>query len=170
MAAEEQTESAPAKKSGSIMKLIIWFVVVVVSIGGGFATPLIVAQLGAPADPNAAPETPADDPNEEVEYIEFDEIIAALGKSNLTRYLKIKMSLEVPKSKRLEVEAKIEARKPVLRNRILAHLAETAEEDIAGQHGINQLRRKFQGFFNEILFDDGIERVKDVLFNELNVQ
>lgn len=170
MASEVPTDSEPAKKSGSMMKMIIWLVVVVASIGGGFATPLVVAQFSAAADKADQPEMNKPDPTEEVEFIEFDEVVAVLGNSRFSRYLKMNFSLQVAKSQRLEIEEKIKAREVVLRNRIISHIAEISAEDLEGQFGQNRLRRQMHDYFNEILFDDGIERIQDVLFRELQVQ
>lgn len=170
MPTEKQAEVEPAKKPGALRGLAIWFLVVTVSVGGGFATPLVVAKLSAGPASGSGATTPQLDPNEEVEYIDFDEIVAVLGKSKFSRYLKLSISLQVPKSQRLTVEKRIAARNAVLRNRIIAHIAEITEEDLAGQHGHNLLRRNILSYFNEILFDDGIERIQDVLFREFQVQ
>ena len=171
MAAAEQPESgAGKKKSGGIMKIAIWLIMVLVSVGGGFATPLLIAKLNAPPEEVVKPEDQAPDPNEEVEFIDFEEVVAVLGKSKFSRYLKVSLSLQVAHSQRIDIEKKMLARSAVLRNRIIAHIAETSEEDLAGQHGQNQFRRQMHGFFNEILFEDGIERIQDVLFREFQVQ
>ncbi len=171
MAAAEQPESgAGKKKSGGIMKIAIWLIMVLVSVGGGFATPLLIAKLNAPPEEVVKPEDQAPDPNEEVEFIDFEEVVAVLGKSKFSRYLKVSLSLQVTHSQRIDIEKKMLARSAVLRNRIIAHIAETSEEDLAGQHGQNQFRRQMHGFFNEILFEDGIERIQDVLFREFQVQ
>ena len=170
MASAEQTDSEPDKKSGSMMKIIIWLVVVMLSIGGGFATPVLIAQLSKPADQKQEPIAAAPDPSEEVEFIDFDEVVAVLGNSRFSRYLKMNFSLQVAQSQKFEVEEKIEKRKALLTNRIIAHVAEISAEDLEGKFGHNRLRREMHSFFNEILFDDGIERIQDVLFRELQVQ
>jgi flagellar FliL protein len=170
MASAEQTDSEPDKKSGSMGKIMIWLVIVAFSIGGGFATPLLIAQLSQPVDESQATQLAQPDPNEEVEFIDFDEVVAVLGNSRFSRYLKMNFSLQVAKSQKLKVEELIEKRKALLTNRIIAHVAEIDTEDLEGKFGHNQLRRKMHSFFNEILFDDGIERVQDVLFRELQVQ
>ncbi|HMP80344.1 MAG TPA: flagellar basal body-associated FliL family protein [Pirellulaceae bacterium] len=170
MADEEKVEAVAEKKSGSLGKIAVWLVVIVVSIGSGFATPLVVAKLTAPPSPPEMKSETKPTTTEDVEFIDFDEVVAVLGKSKFSRYLKLNFSLQVPKSQRAFVEKKISQRTAVLRNRIIAHLAETTEEDLAGQHGHNQLRRQIHRFFNEVLFDDGIERIQDVLFREFQVQ
>lgn len=170
MATEPPVEGEAKKPKGKMGKLVVWFVVLTASIGGGFATPLLVAKFTSEAKVEKEVKEEKDDPNEEVEYIDFDEVVAVIGKSKFSRYLRLVMSLQVAKSKRKEVEDKIKAKTAVLRNRIIAHIAEITEEDLAGQHGHNQLRRQIHRFFNELLFDDGIERIQDVLFREFQVQ
>ena len=67
MAAAEQPDSgAGKKKSGGIMKIAIWLVVVLASVGGGFATPLLIAKLNAPPEKVETAVDHAPDPNEEV--------------------------------------------------------------------------------------------------------
>ena len=166
--ADSTNESESDKKSGGMM--IVWLMVVVVSIGGGFATPLLIAQLNAPADPNAKPAVAKIDPNEAVEFVDFDEVVAVLGKSRFSRYLKINLSMQVAKSQRSMVEKLIGARKALLKNRIISHVSEISAEDLEGRHGHNRLRREMHSFFNELLFDDGIERIQDILFRELQIQ
>ncbi|MEQ1904044.1 MAG: flagellar basal body-associated FliL family protein [Pirellulaceae bacterium] len=201
MAADEKEEGS---QKGSTGKLIMWLVVAVVAVGGGFATPLVVAKIGAPAADGHSEDTEhakasghgkpsgqskasghgkkdshggghgsastGSHSNEETAYIDFPELVAVLGKSKFSRYLKIDISLQVASKHQAEVEEKMTHRSAVLRNRIISHIAEITEEDLAGQHGYNQLRREIHGFFNELLFEDGIERIQDVLFREFQVQ
>ncbi len=200
MAADEKADSGAGTQTSSTSKLILWLVVVVVAVGGGFATPLVVAKISSPGDDGQQAEsghsketgngkasghaTAKKDShggghgsaktvshfNEDTAFIDFPAIVAVLGKSKFSRYLKIDISLQVASEHQAEVEDKIRHRSAVLRNRIIAHISEITEEDLAGQHGYNQLRREIQGFFNELLFDDGIERIQDVLFREFQVQ
>jgi flagellar basal body-associated protein FliL len=151
--AEEQTEPEPEKKSGGIMNLVIWLVVVVVAIGGGFATPMLVAKLNAPV--------------EEVEYIEFDEVVAAFGGTRGGRFLKMNISLQVAKSQRMEIEAQVDARKAKIKDRIISHISEMTIEEFQGRFAQNALRRYLVRIFNETLFDDGLERIQDILFTDL---
>ena len=169
MADEENKEGDGEKKSGSMGKILIWLVVVSVSIGGGFATPLVIAKWNQPVDKaDEGPDVP--DPNEEVDYIDFDEVVVNLGDSRFSRYLKLKFSLEVPKSQKVEIEQLIKAKKAVLMNRIISHISEIKIDDLKGAFGQNRLRREMHDYFNEILFQDGIERIKDILFREFHVQ
>ena len=169
MADEEKKEGDDEKKSGSLGKILIWLVVVSISIGGGFATPLVIAKLSQPAEKTEdGPAVP--DPDEEVDYIDFDEVVVNLGDSRFSRYLKLKFSLEVPKSQKAEIETLIETKKAVLMNRIISHISEIKIDDLKGAFGQNRLRREMHDYFNEILFKDGIERIRNILFREFHVQ
>lgn len=170
---EEATteENAEEKKSSSVVKLIIWLFVAIASIGGGFATPMLIGQLTAEKeeDPNAVVQ---EEPEieEESEYIDFDEVVVNLREQQFSRYLKMNFTMEVPKSKKLEIEEKLELKKAVLLNKINLHFAEITTEDLKGKFGQNRIRRSLHGFFNEVLFEDGQEYILDILFRELHVQ
>jgi flagellar basal body-associated protein FliL len=43
-------------------------------------------------------------------------------------------------------------------------------EDLRGAAGQNRLRREIQDHFNTVLFEDGYDRIREVLFEEFNVQ
>ena len=49
-------------------------------------------------------------------------------------------------------------------------MAEKGTEDLRGKFGRNRLRREMHDYFNKVLFEDGIERIQDVLFSEFHVQ
>lgn len=149
---------------------ILWFATVALSIVGGFVFTLLLARFLLPADELDSPEIIKIDAREQVTYIDFPEVTAVLGRSKFSRFVVLKISLQVPIAEKSLVEKQISARTAVLRNRILNHVAELTEESISGQHGNNQLRRFLHGMFNDVLFDDGIERVQEVLFSEFKVQ
>ena len=167
---EETEESEAPKASGGINKLLIWLVVAVIAIGSGVATPIVIAQMrssdGAPEEKIAA----EPDPEEEVEFIEFDEVTVNLDEARFSRYLRINFSLQVGKSQKADIEAKVEAKNTILKNWLQTHVSEKTTDDLRGKHGRNRLRREMNDYFNKVLFDDGIERIQDVLFREFHVQ
>lgn len=172
MADDESPE--PKKSGGSLGTIILWLVVVVVSVGGGLATPFAIAKFNRSAAASASDKPELDmaepDPEEEVEFIDFDEVTVNLDEARFSRYLRINFSLQVAKSQKAEIEKKIEAKKVIFKNWIQIHVSEKTTEDLRGKFGRNQLRREMHDFFNKVLFDDGIERVQDVLFKEFQVQ
>ena len=107
--------------------------------------------------------------DEEVDFIPFDEVTVNLDEARFSRFLRINFSLQVAKSQRKEIEEMVMAKELIFKNWIQIHLAEKSVEDLKG-FGRNQIRRELQDFFNKVLFDDGIERIQDVLFGEFHVQ
>lgn len=171
MAEEEIEDGEGQPASGKKGGMIIWLAVIVLAVGGGIATPLVVAKL-TPAEGDATeievPEEP--DPEEEVEFIDFDEVTVNLDEARFSRYLRINFSLQVAKSKRMEIETMIDAKKTIMQNWLQTHVAEKSTDDLKGKFGRNRLRREMHDHFNKVLFKDGIERIQDVLFREFHVQ
>ncbi len=168
MADESQEPEASGGKKGG---MLIMIVVVMLAIGGGVMTPFVVAKITTPADPSKVVKGMAEpDPEEEVEFIPFDEVTVNLEENRFSRYLRMNFSLQVAKSQRVEIEAKVKAKSVIFKNWIQIHIAEKSTDDLKGTSGRNRVRREMQDFFNKVLFDDGIERIQDVLFDEFHVQ
>lgn len=168
--AEEEPQEDGDKKSGGMGGLIIMLVVSISAIGAGLSLPFVVKQLSASSVPSEEEQGMAvPDLEEEVEFIPFDEVTVNLSEKRFSRFLQISFSLQVAKSQREEIEKMIENKKLIFKNWIQIHLAEKSVDDLKG-FGRNQIRRELQDFFNKILFDDGIERIQDVLFGEFHVQ
>ena len=165
----ENPEEEP-KKPGGIISLIIWLVVALVSIGGGFATPIMIGQFSGEPTDEVAPVEEEEVLEEESEYIDFDEVVVNLREQQFSRFLKMNFTLEVPKSKKLEIEELLELKKAVLLNHINLHFAEISTKDLEGKFGQNRIRRAMHDYFNEVLFEDGKEWILDILFRELHVQ
>jgi flagellar basal body-associated protein FliL len=169
MATEETAEPDAAKASGSKMGIVLWLVMIIVAVGGGVAAPILVAQMGS-ADKPEATENVLPSPDEEVVFIDFDEVTVNLDEARFSRYLRINFSLQVAKSQQLEVAKKVEAKKSILKNWLQVQVAEKSTDDLRGKFGRNRLRREMLDYFNKVLFSDGIERIQDVLFSEFHVQ
>ena len=166
MAEQEQEEEEKPKSGGG---LILTLIVSVCAIGAGLAMPLVVSQLAASATANEEVGLAEPDLEEEVEFIPFDEVTVNLDEARFSRFLSLTFSLQVAKSQRAEIEGMVEAKKLIFKNWIQIHLAEKNVEDLKG-FGRNQIRRELQDFFNKVLFDDGIERIQDILFDKFHVQ
>jgi len=174
--AEQEADEADASSAGAGKgNLLVMLLVVLMSVAGGVLTPFVVSQLNAGQTDSGKQEETKEkaavpDPEEEVEYIPFGEVTVNLDEARFSRFLKIDFSLQVPKSQRVEIEAEVKAKDVVFKNWLQVHLAEKSTEDLQGTFGRNKVRREMQDYFNEVLFEDGIERVQDVLFNEFFVQ
>jgi flagellar basal body-associated protein FliL len=168
--AEEEPQEEEGKKSGGMSGLIIMLVVSISAIGAGLSLPFVVKQLSASSvSPEEEEGMAVPDLEEEVDFIPFDEVTVNLAEARFSRFLQLSFSLQVAKSQREEIEKMVEAKKLIFKNWIQIHLAEKSVDDLKG-FGRNQIRRELQDFFNKVLFDDGIERIQDVLFGEFHVQ
>ena len=174
--AEEELTAEQQKKSGSKLGILFWLLIAVIAIGGGFATPIVIAKLSnetdqGPTGDNSNPaKTALPDPDEKSGFIDFDEVVVNLNDPRFSRFLKVSFSLQVADSQKAEIETLVEQKKAVLTNWLIAHIADKKIEDVRGKFGHNRLRREIHDVFNSILFKDGIERIQDVLLKELNVQ
>ena len=164
---DELENANAAKGKGGIL---VWIVVMILSIGGGAATPILIAGIGNKAEKPEVEKTAELNPDEEYEFIEFDEVTVNLDEARFSRYLRINFSLQVGVSQKAEVEKQIAAKKTICKNWLQVHVAEKTTEDLRGKFGRNRLRREIHDFFNEALFDDGLERIQDVLFSEFHIQ
>ncbi len=175
MAAEENKE-AGEKKTGK-GGLIKTAVVGVLAIGAGAAAPIVMQKLNPPTQ-TQSDETKAKpvstlaipEANDKVTYIEFEEVVVNLNEPRFNRYLKLSLSLQVAESQKTEIEKLLTERKAVLKNWLISHIADKTAEDIKGKFGHNRLRREVHDFFNATLFDDGIERIQDILFRDFGIQ
>jgi flagellar FliL protein len=167
---EESNELENAKKAKGLSGFLVWIVVMVLSIGGGAATPILIAEMGSKASKTDIKKPAELDPEEEYEFIDFDEVTVNLDEARFSRYLRINFSLQVGKSQKLEVEKQLAAKKTICKNWLQVHVAEKTTEDLRGKFGRNRLRREIHDFFNEALFDDGLERIQDILFSEFHIQ
>lgn len=172
---EKKAEEAKPAKKGGLVPLII---VGALAVGGGVGAPIVMGKLAGSDEQEAHPEPQITkisgieipEPGRKVSYIDFDEIVVNLNEPRFNRYLKISFSLQVATTQKSAIEKLILAKKVILKNWLIGHLADKSADDVRAKFGHNRLRREIHDAFNMILFDDGIERVQDVLFKELNIQ
>lgn len=182
--AEENTgdgaEATEAKKGG-IMGILIWVVTGLIGIVGGFLTPMFLMPGPGEASEEivqAAEEPEQDmmdialpDPNDEMGFVPFDkDVVLNFNDPRQARFLKMNFTLQVAKSQVEDITKLVEEKHDILRNWLIGHIADKRVTDIQGKQGTNRLRREIHDSFNQILFTDGIERIQDVLFQDLSVQ
>ena len=170
MSEQAQAEAVPAESSPPKGKtgLIIGASVAVVMGGLGFAVPFLFPQLfvTTPEEPAVVAAAPAGPPA----FITFDETVVNLNSDRLNRYLRIGITLQIQADEEEFVTEQLEMKKAILRSWLISYLADVSMEDIRGAAGQNRLRREIQDHFNSTLFEDGYDRIQDILFEEFNVQ
>ena len=97
-------------------------------------------------------------------------VVVNLDEGRMSRYLRVAISLQIPKSQEETFKKQIEGKKIVLRNWLLSKISDLDLDDIRGAAGQNRLRREIREQFNAVLCPDGYDQIYDVLFEEFNVQ
>lgn len=164
---------APAKKKGLGL---MFFVFCGLAVAGGGMFPLGYDLVYPPApvgdhaeDHEGSPHTDLPEPTEST-FIPFGEVVANLNDTELARFLRMKILLEVNSEYSSQVSALLPEQQAPLKNWMLGMIADKRLEEVQG--GVNQarLRREIRDRFNAYLNMDGAEPVIDVLFEEFNIQ
>ena len=166
---DDSLPDVPEVKRGSIVMAVAWSTIGMLFGAAGFAIPVIYPSLfnsgATEANASEAPQAygkPA--------YIDFEETVVNIGTDRMNRYLRVKISLMVKESDKEDITELVTNEKAPLKSWLLSYLSDVTMEDIRGAAGQNRLRREIQNHFNSVLFDDGYDRIRDVLFLEFNVQ
>ncbi len=168
MAEQNENETAEAPQKGGMGGLIVGLVIAVAMAGVGFAIPFVFPSLFGGGDQAAV--QVGEENDQPPAFIPFDETVVNLNSDRLNRYLRIGITLQVNADDEALVNEQLAAKKAILRSWLITHLADISMDDIRGAAGQNRLRREIQDHFNTTLFEDGYDRIRDVLFEEFNVQ
>jgi flagellar basal body-associated protein FliL len=174
MAQEQETTSATAPRAnGGVISWVLMGVFGLVSVGAGFAVPQMLH--GAAADPtddkpHGNKASKKEHQEMELAYVPFSDVVANLDDIRMMRYLRAKFSLSVDKQDTKSVQHVVEENKTFLKNWLIGYLQSKQIEDVRGTEGFNRVRREIQEQFNQMLFPDGDDKIKEILFDEFNVQ
>lgn len=163
--AEAAEAAKPAK--GRLLGMLVLGAVALAAAAAGFAVPVFL--LGG------APKQEAHDPkpvthDTRIAVIPFDSVAVNLSSDRLTRYLRVKLALVVDEAHEHDVSEKIKRKQAFLKSWLISHLADQTIPDVTGAAGVNRIRREVQDQFNAMLFPDGPEMIRDVLFEEFLIQ
>lgn len=166
--ANEKAET-PAKGGGRTT-LIVLIVCGVLALAAGGAVPYFV--LHAPAQDSHGKDEDAHGHGAAAHqaYVSFGEAVVNLNEDRLTRYLKVKVLLVTDVRNEKPLAELIQKKKPVLKNWLLAHLADKSLQEVTGATGQNKLRREMWHQFNTELYPDGTEKILDIFFEDFVVQ
>jgi flagellar basal body-associated protein FliL len=103
-------------------------------------------------------------------FLSFGQMIVNLNSDRMNRYLRMNLSLQVNDDDYDMVSEELEHRKLQLKSWLVAYLSDVGVDDVRGTAGQNRLRRDIQDHMNTILFEDGVDRIQDILFEEFTVQ
>lgn len=162
-------EQPPAAQSTSRLGWIILAVVALAAVAAGFALPWMLSSTGtghaqAPSQQRRSPEP------EKTAFVPFGDVVVNLHEERLTRYLRLKIVLEVEESEEKAVHELLNKRRAPLKSWLIGYLADRTLDEVRGTVGINRIRREIRDHFNEMLYPDGREVIRQVHFEEFTVQ
>ncbi len=152
----------------------LWIVLAIALLmagAGGVVAARYIVQDDSAAEKNGAEEKKEAQKKDDFSYVRFGSVVVNLAEGRLTRYLKVKIALKLPKGSAPKVKKIIESgRKAVYTNWLITYLSGLRLEQVKGSDAIRRLRGKIKVGFNEILQREKDIQIKAVLFEEFNVQ
>ncbi len=100
----------------------------------------------------------------------FDQVVVNVNEQRLARFLRVKLIIVVDAADEKQINDVVTKNRAILKNWLISHLSDKGMQDVTGAVGINRARREIQDRFNYLLFPDGNEKIRDILFEEFNVQ
>ena len=172
MAEENQNENQDddKPKGGGIKSLLVTLVVGILAIAAGLATPYLLTSQSSDSEEQEQPEVEIPEETGKAAFVEFGEVVVNLDGPRLTRYLRLKIILQVDEAEEENIKTLVEEQQLILKDWLIRYLAGQQMDSIRGEIGQNRLRREIKDYFNTALFPDGYERIKALLFEEFNVQ
>jgi len=154
--------------------LVLTVLTGLVSAAAGFAVPQLMGGGAHKSESGEAHETKAPSKAEHAKVgmscVQFGEVVANLDDNRMMRYVRAKFSLSVAESDSEPVQHAVETNRTVLKNWLIGYLQNKHIDEVRGTEGFNRIRREILDRFNEILYPAGEAKIKEVLFEEFNVQ
>jgi len=179
---EKKRKGTNRKTSGGILPWIIMFVVVVSCGGAGFVLGRLFAasrtlKPAQHSQENSSAQLEslnADAPAGKSDtgwYYDLEPIVANLNEPGITRYVRVKLTLEI--SPEIDQKKGIDffnVKNPLLTNWLAIYFASLNLEDIRGDNNLKRIQSQIRDAFNEQLFPDSKPKIRRVLFKEFAVQ
>lgn len=157
---EKPAPPKPAAKNN----LMVLGVVALVALAAGAFAPSFLGKKDGKHDKDHAAE--AKKKGDDRIIISFGEKVVNLRTPNHSRLLKIKILLVVDKAEEKAFKEVLDKKKPFLNNAVISYLADRSLDEIKGTAGINRVRRELLDQFNSLLYPDGEEKIRDLLFED----
>jgi len=182
---QEATKTESSDKMSLVGRFLPWIIIAVIVVffaGAGLTIGRLFAGSGTPQTPgDSEQDQSAQDENlkakgsaagtQKTWYYDLEPVIANLNVTDVTRYVRASLTLEVSS----EVDEKngsvfFDGKKPILTNWLTVYLASLGLEDIRGDVNLKRIQSQVLDAFNEKLFPDSKPKIKSILFKEFAVQ
>lgn len=151
--------------------LILGVVALVVASGTG----VVLARYLTSSAPAQAENVETLEPDRKTEpdsaFVPFGAVVVNLAEGRLTRYLKVNVTLRVEKPDKPALTKIMESgQKAVFKNWLITYLSGLKLNDVKGSEAVERLRKKICAGFNDLLANKSDAQIKEVFFEEFNVQ
>ena len=165
MAAEPENAKEPAPKKTGLVTWLLLGVIALAATAAGASAPFLIAGNKSTAAKEAEQEA-----NIKPAFVTFGEVQVNLAEERMTRFIRVKLILVADVLHEKQVTDAVTKNKAILKNWLISYLSDKSIRDVTGGAGVNRSRREIQDQFNSVLFPDGSEKIRDVLFEEYIVQ
>lgn len=175
MAEEKKVDEEPKKSGSKLVLIIIIILLVLILVGGGIAAYFLLSDNAQPPV-NNAPQAQArtntqnrvTSRNSDLTQIgpvyPLDQFIVNLLSQNGSRFLKVKMDLELSDAK---LTAELDKKKPLIRDIVIRTLTSKTYQEVSTGRGKEKLKDELVDRINSVLADGSI---KNIYFTEFVVQ
>jgi len=176
---EQNADQGSGEKTTGALRGIVLVVAIALAAGaGGFLSAGLSGPKAASdqagevtqADLDLAPEAEEEASEEEAMYYELDVPAVNPREERLTRFVKMKLSLKIKKTRYADVEARIKEKQPEILNWLVVNLSDHSLEELTGAANINGLRRQIHDAVNELIDGEKEGLIEDVLIQEFMVE
>jgi flagellar protein FliL len=164
--AQPQAPAQPGEKRPGKKRKLGWILICVVSILAGAAAPIA---LGAAKLFSSGSGKNAEQEDEQVS-LPFGEAAVNLSEGRMTRYLRVKIVIQVQAADVKDFTKRLDKRKPVMKDWLIGHLSGKTLKDVGGTASVKRIQREIQDRFDELLYPEGDGKPFEVLFEEFVVQ
>ena len=161
-----QAPPQPAEKKPGKKRKLGWILICVVSILAGAAAPLAFGAGKLFSSNKAKPAEVEDEPV----TVSFGDVAVNLAEGRMGRYLRVKIVIQIQAAEQADFNKRLDKRKPILRDWLIAHLSGKMLKDVSGSASVKRIQREIQERFEEVLYPEGEAKPFEVLFEEFVVQ
>ncbi len=175
--AKQQEEVVEQKGGSSKVMILITAILFLILLGGGIVAYMMlngddevindansVSKAKVVAHKGAKSEGRSEDLTQVGPMYELDKFIVNLASDGGSRYLRVKMNLELSSS---EFQAEVDKKKPLVRDIIIRVLSAKSYEEISTIRGKEALKDEIVNELNKVFIDG---HIKNVFFTEFVIQ
>jgi len=159
-------------KLGNILKILMPVGIVVLFASAGY----FASRLNVPAQAGAEEAKPTPDSDKspqgdgELNHLDLEPIIVNLNEPQVTRYLRVALSLVIDNEDYAAAKATIEKKASDMKNWLILYLSNLSIEDVRGAKNINRARREIHDLLNNRLWPGERPLIVNVSLKEWIVQ